>query len=121
MILLWTPLPIIILFISYYLFSLPNISKTKWAKLGRSISIILAIATLLYWINGYNDKGSTGKRKVDAIVITQFTQHIRDLIVAGKIEEAKEAIAKFNERYPAIAGDDETVKAYIKKLIQETK
>jgi hypothetical protein len=72
-------------------------------------------------MNGVNNKVTAGKRKVDAKMITRFTNHVGELIKDGRLDEARNLLSEFNERYPAIAGHDEEVKKYMDQLIQKGK
>jgi len=116
----WTPLPIVIASIIFSILWWTKISHKNWAKIARIVCIIFIALNIFYWLSGVSTKLTAGHDAAQALLITRFTEHINKLIEENKIEEAKGALAKFNDSYTqAVAGDIKKTEELTKRPIKE--
>jgi len=64
--LVWSPIPLIINFLLFLVFSTPAISARKWGKIGRVLVVSLFLIQIIFMFIGFNEKIEYGRRKSDA-------------------------------------------------------
>lgn len=105
-----TPIPIVLAVLGLLLLTSPHISSKRWAKIGRWLCGGFLVFMLFAAFQGMNAKGTIGARKSDAHDVTIFTAEVSRLIDQGKYQKAKVMLDKFNDEYPALAGQDKAKK-----------
>ena len=115
MFLISTPLPLVVVFIALLALSAPKLASKKWAKISRLFCFIVLGCILLAAYHVMHEKGTVGLRKSDAYNVTKFTIQIRTLIAENKNQEAITLLDKFNNNYPAVAGNNEA-ETFLKQL-----
>lgn len=100
--LLETPLPFLLVFVIYAVFSLPKISTKWWAKIGRLSAIIIFLFNLWSLYDVGNRKDIAVQHRMHAQIVVEFTAKMEKLIDAGKCEETKKSINQFNKKYISV-------------------
>lgn len=121
--LVWSPIPLIINFVLFLVFSTPPISALKWAKVSRILIICLFFTQILFMYSGLVDKAEDGRLRSEAYRVVTFTTHVNQLISEERYSKATEILVKFNDMYPQLqrAGNNLESREFIKNLINDSK
>jgi hypothetical protein len=118
---LLSPLPFIVFFILFTLFSLPKISKNIWAKIGRILSILLFIASLVVLFLTWNKQVEVGRQGFHGALVLKFTTQIESLLKEGKYNNAEMMLKKFNKNYPIVSKNLDDLEKFVSKTVRESK
>ena len=117
-----SPIPIVLFFILFTIFSLPNLSKKGWAKVGRIISGLLFLTSLIWLVvtlySGVGAKYDASEQKMHGREISKVTEYVEQLLNDGEYTKAKLILKKFNEDYPNKSWHPEELEAFVDSLLK---
>jgi hypothetical protein len=118
---LLSPIPIFLSIILFSVFSWPKISRTVWAKIGRILSILLFLSSIVTWYSALNAKVDAGRQGYHGILVSKVTNHVEQLLKDGKYSEAKDVLEQFNKDYPIISKYLDELEIFVDGLIDQRK
>ena len=117
-----SPIPIVLFFVLFTIFSLPNLSKRRWAKVGRIISGLLLLVSLIWLIASlYSDvdaKYDASEQRMHGREISKITERLEQLLNDGEYTKAELILKKFNENYPDKSWHPEELEAFVDNLLK---
>ena len=116
-----SPIPIFLSIILFSVFSWPKISRTVWAKIGRILSILLFLSSIVTWYSALNAKVDAGRQGYHGILVSKVTNHVEQLLKDGKYSEAKDVLEQFNKDYPIISKYLDELEIFVDGLIDQRK
>jgi hypothetical protein len=118
---LLSPIPIFLSIVLFSLFSWPKISRTIWAKIGRILSVLLFLSSIATWYSALNAKVDAGRQGYHGVLVSKVTNHVEQLMNAGKYSEAKNVLEQFNKDYPIISKHLDELETFVDKLLDQRK